>query len=165
MFHRLNQHLFGLLTIIPLISFALPEDKIQKVFISSKTCVYNYKKGTSVFEGNVVVDQGTTHITADKLTTKNNSAHQLQETIAYGLNQLAHYWTLPKVGDPEIHANAKIIKFYPIASTIFLEQNVTVRQGANSFHGDAIQYNFNNQIITVPASKRGRAVLVYNPDD
>lgn len=161
----LKKILLIILFIIPTISIALLEDKSQKVHIASKTCVYNYKNGTSVFEGDVVVDQGTTHITADKLTTKNNNQHKISETIAYGFTQPAHYWTLPKIGDPEIHANAKIIKFYPLASNVTLVQNVIVTQGDNSFHGELIHYNLNDQTITVPASKKGRAVLVYNPDN
>lgn len=144
---------------------ALPTDKQEKVHIVSDTWTYNYKTGSSIFEGNVKVNQGTTHIRAERLTTKSNAQHQIQEAIAYGVKELAHYWTLPAVGDPEIHAIARIIKFYPITSNITLENEVTVTQGENSFQGQLIHYNMNDQTIAVPASKNGRAVVIYNPDD
>lgn len=156
--------LFVLLMYYPMHVFALQEDNKQKVLIVSDSSIYNYKTGVKIFEGHVKVDQGTTHITADKLITKNNHQNKMQEAIAYGIEGLAHYWTLPKIGDPEIHAHAKIIKFYPIDSNVTLEQQVTVNQGENSFQGQLIHYNRNDDTITVPASQNGRAVLVYNPD-
>ena len=155
----------SLLLINDLPAMALPSDKQQKLYIVGDSCIYNYQTGASTFEGHVKVDQGTTHIAADRLTTKNNAKHKIEETVAYGINDLAHYWTLPKLGDPEIHARGMIIKFYPIVSNITLERNVTVNQGENSFQGQLIHYNMGDQTITVPAKKNARAVLIYKPDN
>jgi lipopolysaccharide export system protein LptA len=145
-------------------AWALQTDNLEKVYIVSDSFIYNYKTGINIYEGHVKVDQGTTHIMADKLITKNNLQHKIQEAIAYGVDHQAHYWTLPNTNDPEIHARAKVIKYYPSDSNATLEQEVFVTQGENSFQGQLILYNRNNQTITVPASKNGRAVLVYNPD-
>jgi lipopolysaccharide export system protein LptA len=146
-------------------AFALRSDSSEKLYIVSDSSVYNYKTGTKIFEGHVKMDQGTTHLIADKVVTKNNAQHKIAEAIAYGYGgQKAHYWTTPNQDDPAVYADAKIIKFYPIDSNVVLEQNVIVKQGENSFQGELILYNMNNQTITVPASQSGRAVLVYNPD-
>src|SRR3990167_1566379 len=158
-----NILIFYLLLCFSYPSFALPTDNKAKVFITANESIYNYKKGINVFKGNVKVDQGTTHITADQLITKNNSRHTIQEAIAYGFTHKAHYWTVPKIGEPEIHARANVIKFYPIESNVTLSENVTITQGENSFQGQLIHYNSESQTITVPASKNGRAVLVYDP--
>jgi lipopolysaccharide export system protein LptA len=153
-----------LLSIInPITVFALPQDKKEKIFIVADSTVYNYKTRINVFTGHVKIDQGTTHITADKLITKSNAAHQIEEALAYGLETLAHYWTTPKTDEPEIHARAKIIKFYPIDSNIILEQQVLMTQADNSFQGQMILYNTITQTITVPASSQGRATLIYHP--
>lgn len=145
--------------------FALPSDNKEKLYILSDSSTYNYKNGTKIFEGHVKMDQGTTHLIADRVITKNNAQHKMAEIIAYGFNgQKAHYWTTPNQGEPAVYADAKIIKFYPIDSNIVLEQAVSVKQAENSFQGELILYNMDNQTITVPASQSGRAVLVYNPD-
>ena len=146
------------------ITFALPEDHLQKIHIIADVWNYNYKTGVTIYEGNVQVDQGTTHITADRLITKCNNKHVIKEAIAYGLHKTAHYWTLPKPNDAIMHAYANVIKYYPLETNITLEQNVTVLQDKNSFQGQTILYNMNDQTITVPATENGRAVLVYNPD-
>ena len=144
--------------------FALPADNKAVIHIISDKWAYNYKTGMNEYTGHVIIDQGTTHLTADRVTTKSNAQHKIQEAIAYGLSQPAHYHTLAKTGDPETHAYAKIIKYYPIESNVTFVQNVTLKQGENSFQGPFILYNMQDQVVTVPSSKEGRAVLIYNPD-
>lgn len=143
---------------------ALPEDKKEKLYIVADSSIYNSKTGINVFEGHVKVDQGSTHITADKLITKSNLEHKIQEAIAYGIEKPAHYWTLPKLGDKEMHANANLIRFFPIDENVTLKDKVVVTQGENSFRGQLIHYNMKEQTITVPASDHAKAVIVYNPD-
>jgi len=145
-------------------TYSLQKDNKEKIFITADSSIYNYKVGTNLFEGHVNAKQGTTHITGDKIITKSNNKHEIQEVIAYGDKELAHYWTIPKLGDKEIHAQAKIIKFFPLTSNVTLEQNVIITQGENNFHGELILYNMQEETITVPASAKGRAVLVYNPE-
>lgn len=145
-------------------SFALPSDRIEKLHIKADSSIYNYKQGINYFEGHVKVDQGTTHVTADRLTTKSNNKHQVEEAVAYGVKKLAHFWTTPKPGQQVINAEAKIIKFYPLVLNATLQGNVVVTQGSDNFHGQLIHYNMSEQTITVPETKNGRAVLVYNPN-
>jgi lipopolysaccharide export system protein LptA len=165
---QVNRLLYPLISFIllfcPLSSFALDSDNKERVNVEADSVIYNYKTGVDVYEGNVKVNQGTTHITADRLVTKSNKEHRIKEAAAFGLQTLAHYWTLPKMGDPEVHAYAKVIKFYPLESNVTLEQEVRVTQGENVFQGELIHYNSNDQTITVPALKNGRAVIVYNPE-
>ncbi|HTM63635.1 MAG TPA: lipopolysaccharide transport periplasmic protein LptA [Gammaproteobacteria bacterium] len=144
--------------------FALPGDSKEMLHIKADSTIINYKRGTKYFQGNVIVDQGTTHITADRMTTKENDKHLIEEAIAYGINDLAHFWTTPKAGEQVVDAHAKIIKFYPITHNATLQSNVHVMQGENNFQGQLIHYNMNDQTIIVPETKNGRAVIVYNPD-
>lgn len=146
-------------------TFALTSDAKEKLFITADTTIYNYKTGLNIYAGHVKVDQGTTHIVADRLTTRTDLQHQIREAIAYGEKEQAHYWTVPKPGDDPMHAKAKLIKFYPIDAKVVLEKNVQVKQKENSFQGELIVYNMDEQTITVPATKSGRAVIVYNPDN
>lgn len=145
-------------------TYALEDDHLKKVHIVADSGIYNYKTGINIYEGHVKIDQGSTHLTADRLITKNNSQHVIQEATAYGLQKLAHYWTLPKPGDVVMHAYARVIKFYPIESNVTLEREAWVTQGDNKFQGQLIHYNSKEQTIIVPADQKSHAVLVYNPD-
>jgi lipopolysaccharide export system protein LptA len=145
-------------------SFSLSSDKNSTVHITADQSTYNYKTGVNTFEGNVKVDQGTTHLTSDRLITHNNSQHKIEVAIATSLASTSHYWTTPKAGETEMHAYAKIIRFYPQVSNVTLEQSVTLKQGENSFQGELIHYNNRDQTVTVPGMKTNRAVIIYKPD-
>lgn len=145
--------------------FALKSDSQKKIRIIGDYALLNYKTGINTFEGHVQVDQGTTHVSADRIQTVNNTHHEIKEVTAFGLQKLAHYWTLPNLGEHEIHAHAKIIKFFPQNSNARLEQDAIVVQGNNSFRGETILYDMNEQTVTVPPSKNGnKAVIIYDPD-
>jgi len=155
--------LFLTLWLMPIRLFALPGDDQQTMHINSDASTFNYKTGTNIYEGHVKIDQGTTHLIADRVVTTSNNKHKISEAIAYGLTQLAEYTTLPKPGDPIFHAKAKVIKFYPAKSLVFLAGDVIVTQGKNSFQGPVITYNMKDQIVTAPPSKTGRATIIIEP--
>jgi lipopolysaccharide transport protein LptA len=146
-------------------NFALSTDSKEVIHIVSDNWAYNYKTGVNEYQGHVIIHQGTTHLTADRLTTKSNAQHKIKEAIAYGIKQPAHYRTLAKTNDPEMHAYASVIKYYPLESNVTFEQNVTLQNGENSFQGQLIHYNSYDQTITVPKRENSQAVIVYNPDN
>ncbi len=144
--------------------FALQNDDQQIMHIVSDSSTFNYKTGTHIYEGHVKIDQGSTHLTADRVVTMNNNKHKIEQAVAFGFNELAEYTTLPKPGDPLLHAKARVIKFFPAKSIVFLEDDVVVTQGKNSFQGPVIIYNMKDQIVTAPPSKTGRATIIIDPN-
>ncbi len=59
-------------------AFSLPNDSKERLYIVADTTVYNYKAGINTFEGHVKVDQGSTHIVADRLQSISSSGLPLQ---------------------------------------------------------------------------------------
>ncbi len=143
-------------------ALALPNDGEQPMKIIADATLFNYKTGIDTYEGHVKVDQGTTHLLADKLVTEKNEHHKIVSAIAYGTRQLAELTTLPSMNAKVLHAKSNIIKFYPSTSILVLEENVVVTQGENSFHGSLIIYNMKEQMVAAPASKNGRATIVID---
>lgn len=144
-------------------SFALPEDSGKTLHIIADSTIFNYKSGLDTYEGHVKVDQGTTHLIADRLITQKNPQHKIILVTAFGVQRLAEYTTELKKGDPTLNAKAKIIRFYPLTSMVYLDDNVVVTQGENRFDGPHIVYNMKEQIVNAPASNQGRATIVIQP--
>lgn len=162
--HNLLAFVIILVCLFPLKICALESDAKQKFHIVADSSLVDYKAGTSEYEGNVKVDQGTTHVVADRVTTKNNSNRRIEEAVAYGLTGLAEYWTTPKENDEIFRATAKIIRYFPVKGIVELEGNVTVTQGKSSFQGPLIIYNIKDQVFNAPASKSGRATIIIEPN-
>ncbi|MHB1947913.1 MAG: lipopolysaccharide transport periplasmic protein LptA [Gammaproteobacteria bacterium] len=161
----LTTNLCAFLFLFTNISLALPDDSEQIMHIKADSSAFDYKGGQSTYEGNVKIDQGSSHLTADRVITKNNADHKIEEAIAYGKDKLAEYTTIPKPGDQLFHAKANVIKFYPPKSMIILEGKVIVTQGENSFNGPLIIYNIKDQTVVAPASKGGRATIIIDPNE
>lgn len=152
-----------LLLSLPAVTYALPIDSQKPMHIIANSSLINYKTGKNTYEGNVKVDQGSTHVTADRMTTKTGQKHKIEEVIAYGTTKLAEYTSIPKEGDTVFHAKAKVIRFYPLASMVYLEGEAYAFQGENSFQGPIIIYNIKEQIVTAPASQNGHATILIDP--
>jgi lipopolysaccharide export system protein LptA len=152
-----------LLFLLPLVTFALPDDSEKTLHIVANSYIFNYKTGIDEYEGDVKVDQGSTHLIADRVVTEKDKERKIISAIAYGLVNPAEFSTTPRKGDIPFHAKAKVIKFYPPASLVELEENVIVTQGENSFQGPIIVYNMKDQIVTTPASEKGRATIIIDP--
>jgi len=162
MYQVLKQLIFiGFL--LPLTVWALPEDSEKTIHIVADASEFNYKTGVDTYEGNVRIDQGTTHLRADRLVTQKNEHHKIVSAIAYGVQRRAKYSTIPKEGDLVLNAEAKVIKYFPVTATIILEDDVRVTQGENSFNGPHIIYNMKDQTVSAPASKNGRATIIIEP--
>jgi lipopolysaccharide export system protein LptA len=157
---RVHKYFLWITILLSFCAWALPEDSEQPMHIVSDSSLFNYKTGQDIYEGNVRIDQGTSHLTADRLVTQKDKKHKIISAIAYGIKTPAIYITIPKPGDLIMHAAAKTISFYPPTSTVVLENEVVVTQGENNFHGQHIIYNMKDQIVSAPPSKNGRATIV-----
>ncbi len=113
------------------ITFAAPFSHELPIHITADSSTVNYKTGVTTYEGHVNIEQGTSRLQADKVVTQ-IAQHKLQEAIAYGIYKAAVYNTIPRTGDLPLQAKAKIIKLYPLLSTVMLEGDVLVTQGEST---------------------------------
>jgi len=142
------------------LALGLPDDSQKPMHIVADSSLFNYKTGKDIYEGDVKIDQGTSHLTADRVITQKNKQHKIISAIATGIKTVATFETIPKLGDLVMHTEAKTISFYPPTSIVIFENDVVVTQGENNFHGQHIIYNMKDQIVSAPASKNGRATIV-----
>ena len=137
---------------------SLGEDHNQKLLLNSDKANLNLETGISIYNGNVTLQQGTTHLLADKLTVLTNKQNQLQQITAIG--NPAQYRTLPQPNKPEFHADANIIEYYPQKNLIVLIGNAQAYQNRNVYKGPRIEYNTIEQTVTSPESAMGRTTII-----
>lgn len=141
--------------------FALSSDSQQLAHFVSDAATYNYKNHIAIFTGNVIMTQGTTKLTAKKVTVYRNDKGQIKKMIAEG--DLAHYQTLPDNDKRILLASAKTIQYYPQTGVSILINQASIQQGENEIHSERIVYNRNQQIMKTFPSKNFRTKIVLNP--
>lgn len=166
---RLSLCFFALLA-TSLSGLALNTDQNQKLYIVSQTADMNRTTGIGIFKGDVVIDQGTTHVTGDQVVTHNDKNNKLEEVVITGINNnLASYKTLTETGKPPLVATAGTIKYYPQQHYVILLKSASIKQGANSINGEHLEYDIAKQLLNSTATALtgggpSRTTIVIQPD-
>jgi lipopolysaccharide export system protein LptA len=160
-FKFLNNLLFLLLFVLILPAQALPTDKNQPVHISADKGHINKMTGVSIFQGNVVMTQGSSTLITNLLTIYSDKNNQLIKAVAEG--PTTTYSTLTDVNKPPFIATADTIQYLPPQSQIILIGNAKAVQGPNSYTAPTIQYHIDQEMVISPASQLGRTTIVIQP--
>lgn len=145
--------------------FALPDDKLQPMHLSADSADLNQQTHQGRYMGNVTLDQGSTHLRANEALTQGNKDNKLSFAVAKGKSgEQAHYWSLPDVNKPEIHAFADEIDYYPNKHLIELIGNARVIQGDDSFSAYKITYDTIKEHVVTSSKNQQRTLIVFHPE-
>lgn len=162
---RLNYiSLIILLLLTPLSSLALKSDADKIAQFKADNVSFNYNNGATIYTGHVTMNQGTTHLIADKVTVTKDRNGEVNKMIAVG--KQAHYNTLPDEQKKPIDAFGDTIEYYPEQKTAVIIGNGLVTQGMNSLQGPHIVYNMVNQtVVSAPSLDGGKSTIILQPQD
>lgn len=142
----------ALLTLItaPLTAMSLPDDWQKAMTILSDTAEIDRRAGTVIYEGNVVLTQGTLKIEADRLLVLRDG-DSLEKAVAEG--EPAHYEQQIEVGKPITTAHGNRIDYYTIERRITLRGEAELQQDGNLFSGDLITYDMISETVKASGNK------------
>lgn len=144
--------------------YALDDDHRQPMLLQAESAEFNNTTHYGVYKGNVSLDQGSTHLTANIAYTYANKKNQLTLAIAKGLkSNQAHYWSLPQGKKEILHAYADKIEYYPLKHQIKLLGNACVKQGKDKIQAPIIIYDTEKQHVISQSNKYGRTTITVNP--
>lgn len=136
-------------------------DSEQPVRIQADSASLDQEKGIALYIGNVQVDQGSRHLSAEKLTIKRGQDNKIKIMIATGNPATFHSQSDPK--KPIGSGKANIIKYYPMQDTVDLLENAELTQNGDTITGPVLNYNFNNGNLNTKSSKTERATFILQP--
>lgn len=142
---------------------ALTTDKDQPIEIEADSAELDDKKGVTLYEGNVVVTQGSIRMTGDRMTVNYTKDNELDTVVLTG--KPATYRQLPDKSDVYDESEALQMEFYKSKNLIVLINNAKVKQKDVRFSGDRIEYDTEYSRIrargsvkqTAPAPEGGEA--------
>lgn len=146
------------------LSYALPNDRQQPIKIESDRAEQNEKKGTTIYEGSVVIRQGSIKINADKVTVFSET-DKVDRIVCVG--KPAHYQQRPNPEDGLVLASAKTIKYYLVNDKIALLKNASLEQNGTVITGEKIDYDLKAEVVKATSGRNApeRIKMVIPPSN
>lgn len=139
------------------------DDFNQLITVDSNTQRIDGKKKLSVFEGDVIISQGSLLIKADEVEVDASAGEGNEIFIARG--KPASYSQDLDDGQ-RVVASANELKYVVVNRTITLSGSAQLLRDASSVSGDSIIYDMINEQLVAESSNKedGRVTTVFRPD-
>lgn len=132
---------------------ALPEDREQPIHIESNRAERQERTGLTIYEGDVVITQGSIRVEADKVVvyTENHQAVRIEAT-----GNPARYRQILEHGDPPVHARSQLIDYRVQEDMLILSRDAHLEQEGSTITGERIEYDLVQEIIRAQGDLEGR---------
>jgi lipopolysaccharide export system protein LptA len=121
------------------------------------------KEGISVYQGNVVITQGTTTIKGDKVTL-HHPQRKISTAIVIGKPATFKRYLEEEKGWVTGHADK--ITYSTAQKTLLLEGHAqVVQEGKNSITGPKILYDLTRKTLSAKGEKQERIKMIFTPDE
>ena len=122
-----------------LAAFSLSTDKDQPIEVEADEAELDDKNDVSIYRGNVIVRQGSIHMTGDTMTVYSKGGDELDYIIIEG--NPATYKQLPDNSDVHDQARAMRMEYHESKSLVVLIRDAWVKQDTSTLVGERIEYN------------------------
>jgi lipopolysaccharide export system protein LptA len=148
------------LWLLPGLALGLPEDRDKPIQLEAARGQFDQKTGTSVYEGNVVITQGTLRVTADNATiyTKDGRFQRIEAT-----GKPVNLRYKPALDKEEIQGTGQRAEYDAAKSLFTLSNNARVVQGNDVFVGDFVEYDLKTDLVKAWSNQGGRIQITLQP--
>jgi lipopolysaccharide export system protein LptA len=158
---RLKIPLFLSLLATPITLLALPDDRNQPIQLEADRAQLDQRTGISVYQGNVVITQGSMRLTADNVTIYLQDGN-FQRMEAVGKPVTLRY--KPAVNTEEINGVSKRVEYNAITAQVVMTTNAKITQGQDIFIGDRIEYDLKEDLVKAQGTPEGgRIQFILQP--
>jgi lipopolysaccharide export system protein LptA len=145
-------------------AFALSEDAKQPIEIEAESVIVDEMSGFNEFSGNAEVRQGSLLMTAELIQVQTNAGGVETMKATGTLDNPAKYIQSQENQARFIEATATLITYDVNEGMIFLVGNAYLIQGFDSFSGDTLTYDINNDKVIVKGSEDGTKRVKFKID-
>ena len=137
------------------LAFALPEDADQPIEIEAQTVVVNESTGLNEFTGNAVVKQGSLVLMAEMIQVQTSNDGVVSMIAKGTVEKPARYSQSQTNRTRAIEASATLITYDVKKGMIHLVGDAYLMQGFDSFSGETLDYDIDNDKVLVKGSEDG----------
>ena len=151
----MNKFFLIVLMFFSTFSLALSNDAKQPIEIEADSVEVDELSGFNEFTGNAEVRQGSLLMTAQLIQVQTN-ADGVETMLAKGTKKIPAKYTQSQENQERfIEATATLITYDVNKGMIFLEGDAHLIQGFDSFSGEKLNYDIDNDKVTVKGSEDG----------
>lgn len=143
------------------LSYALPEDRDQRINIAADQASFNQKTGLATYKGNIVITQGSVKIRADELILTTDGKGNVKTAVAKG--KPAHFEQQPNPDKGIATAEATEVSYNAQDGIIVLKGQAKLQQDGSNFQGVSISYNLDRGEIEAAGDQQTRVQLSFPP--
>ena len=151
----MNKLLILLIAFAASLVFALPEDSKQPIEIEAQSVVVDETTGFNEFSGDAEVRQGSLLLLAELIQVQTNNEEVVSMIAKGSLEKPAKYIQSQENQARFIEATARKITYDVDEGMIYLVGNAYLVQGFDSFSGETLNYDVNNDKLVVKGSDDG----------
>jgi len=137
----------------PLSLSALTSDRDQPMHLEADSVSIDDASGVSLYEGNVVITQGSLKLWADRLWIHRKDG-KTQKIVSEG--NPSHFRQLMDDNDEEVRGHALRAEFYLDRDELMLFDKAVLEQGPDQFRSDRILYNRASALVKAGTSAEGK---------
>lgn len=126
-------------------ALALPSDREQPIRVQADSAELDDKQGVAVYRGDVVVTQGSTKLTGNTVTLKQDKNGDIEVVTSVG--KPAYYEQKPAPDKDVTKAYGLTIQYFVTQNRVVLIDQAKVIQEGNTFEGEKIIYDTQRQIV------------------
>ena len=147
--------IFILLSLLSSLVFAMPGDRDKPIEIEAESVVVDESTGFNQFMGNAVVTQGSLVLSAELIEVQ-TSDEEVESMVAKGSQQKPAKYIQSQPNQARfIEATAIEITYDVEKGLVFLIGDANLVQGFDSFSGETLEYDINNDKVLVEGSEDG----------
>ena len=147
--------IFILLSLLSSLVFAMPGDRDKPIEIEAESVVVDESTGFNQFMGDAVVTQGSLVLSAELIEVQ-TSDEEVESMVAKGSQQKPAKYIQSQPNQARfIEATAIEITYDVEKGLVFLIGDANLVQGFDSFSGETLEYDINNDKVLVEGSEDG----------
>ena len=151
----MNKLLILLITFLSSLVFALPEDSKQPIEIEAQSVVIDETTGFNEFSGDAEVRQGSLLLLAELIQVQTDNEEVVSMIAKGSIEKPAKYIQSQENQARFVEAIATQITYDVDEGMIYLVGNAYLVQGFDSFSGETLNYDLNNDKVVVKGSEDG----------
>jgi len=136
---------------------ALESDASAPIKVAADRLELDNRAGTAVYIGDVEMQQGSMHLTAERVEIERNEQGEVTLVTAIGEGERAYIEQKPSPDEPVVKGWGDTIVYHAAERRVELIENAELHQAGDTFNGAYVEYYLDRRVVHARSETQGGA--------